>query len=283
MPHNPSPTTPHPSKPPDLPHPPDSPALMPLVISAPFGNYIQPKGATPTLGTFTLHRRPGRLWQIIKTVRYHKAQRAWVNKIGLRNPGIDWLAKRVERERCDVSDKIVSIHGFDSQQWSALLDRIKRIKPLAVELNMSCPNVGQIDWPPELFPRALDTNRKIIVKLPPVNYDLMLEQAVAAGIRIFHCCNTLPVPAGGMSGQPLKPKSLDCIRDLRAKPFGNKLTIIGGGGVYRLNDIDDYAQAGADHIALGTKTMNPLYLLSHRSLIPFIKHAHTRFGGTEDA
>lgn len=257
--------------------------ILPLVISAPFGNYIQPEGATPTLGTFTLLRRPGRVWRVLKTVRYRRRQRAWVNKIGLRNPGIDWLAQRVSRERCDVSDKIVSIHGFDEDQWMKLLEKIAAIRPMAVELNMSCPNVGEIDWPPPLFNRAVATGLIVVVKLPPVNYDVMVKQAVEAGVRTFHCCNTLPIPEGGMSGKPLQPKSLDCIRDLRSKPFGSDLTLIGGGGVYEVGDIKTFAEAGADRVALGTKTMNPFYLLSTRGLRPFVDEAHRIFGTPPDA
>ena len=100
---------------------------------------------------------------------------------------------------------------------------------------------------------------------------------------MFHCCNTLPVPEGGMSGRPLKPVALDCIRDLRAKPFGNDPTIIGGGGVYALSDIDLYADAGADHVALATKTMNPKYLFTHAGLRPFVTYARDRFGSHRDA
>jgi dihydroorotate dehydrogenase len=251
---------------------------MPLVISAPFGNYIQPKGATATLGTFTLFRRPGRLWRILKTVRYRRRQRAWVNKIGLRNPGIDWLADRVTRGRCDVSNKIVSIHGFDAEQWAGLLERIGRIRPMAVELNMSCPNVGEIGWPEDLFKRAIDTGVSVIVKLPPVSYTDMVEQAVAAGVRTFHCCNTMPVPEGGMSGQPLKPESIKCIRDLRSRSYASELTIIGGGGIYQVSDIETYVEAGVNHVAIATKTMNPMYLLSHRGLVPLIQKATQRLG-----
>lgn len=263
----------------------DRPAILslkPLVISAPFGNYIQPTGATPTLGTFTLHNRPGRFMQILRTVRYRRKQRAWVNKIGLRNPGIDWLAGRVAAGRCDVSDKLVSIHGFNAEQWFTLLEKISVIKPMAVELNMSCPNVGEIDWPPELFVRAVETRIPMVVKLPPVNYQQMAQQAVDAGVRTFHCCNTLPVPEGGMSGRPLQPVALNCIRELRSKPWGKDLTIIGGGGIYELSDIDKYLDAGADHVALGTKTMNPLLLLSYRGLMPFIEHAQSLLGIRSD-
>ena len=252
------------------------PGLKPLVISAPFGNYIQPPGATATLGTFTLYRRPGRLKQIIKTVRYRPRLKAWVNKIGLRNPGIDWLAQKVATGRIDPTDKLVSIHGFDDDQWYALLEKITAIKPMGIELNMSCPNVGEIDWPPDLFARAIETNIPVCVKIPPVNYHQMLEQAVDAGMRVFHCCNTLPVPEGGMSGRPLQPVALDCIRDLRSQPYGEQLTLIGGGGVYELSDIDTFIDAGANHVALGTKTMNPLLLLSTTSLQPFVQHATNR-------
>jgi len=250
-----------------------------VVISAPFGNYVQPADATPTLGTFTAAARPGRVWRIVKTVRYYPRLKAWVNKIGLRNPGLPWLLQRVEAGKIDVRDKLVSVHGFTADDWWALLAGIERIRPLGVELNMSCPNVGHIDWPPDLFSRAMQLTGPdghlpgVVVKLPPVNYGDMLAQAIDAGVRCFHCCNTLPVPAGGVSGKPLKPVSLTVIRALRARPFGKELTIIGGGGIYEASDIDDYRDAGADHFALGTKVMHPKYLWSARGVRGLIDRA----------
>ena len=85
-----------------------------------------------------------------------------------------------------------------------------------------------------------------------------------------------------MSGRPLQPVALDCIRDLRSQPLGAELTIIGGGGIYEVSDIDRYADAGADHVALGTKTMNPVYLLSHRGLRPYVEKAAQRLPGGRD-
>jgi dihydroorotate dehydrogenase len=254
---------------------PNSP-LTPLIVSAPFGNYIQPGGATPTLGTFTASPRPGRWWRTLKTVRYYPRLRAWVNRIGLRNPGIDWLRQRVLDGRIDPADKIISVHGFDQLQWQSLLQQASDLEPAAIELNMSCPNVGEVDWPNDLFERAAALATPIVVKLPPIHYELMVDQARAAGLTTFHCCNTLPVPAGGISGAPLKPLSLRCIRFLRASPQGDRLTLIGGGGIYTLADIDDYASAGADHVALGTKVMNPWYLISDKALLPFIDYAEQR-------
>nr|MBX2851143.1 hypothetical protein [Phycisphaeraceae bacterium] len=106
-----------------------APAIRPLIISAPFGNYIQPPGTTATLGTFTAARRGGilnRVWRILLTVRYYRKAKAWVNKIGLRNPGIDWLVVKNQSPkpgRADVKDKIVSIHGFTPEDWYTLLDK----------------------------------------------------------------------------------------------------------------------------------------------------------------
>ena len=248
--------------------------VRPLVISAPFGNHVQPAGATATLGTFTTQRRGGRLWRILATVRYYWRLRAWVNRIGLRNPGMPWLVARVAAGKVDVTDKIVSIHGFTGEHWHALLDQITALRPAAVELNMSCPNVGEVNWPADLFHRALATEVPTIVKLPPVHYELMADQAVAAGMTTFHCCNTLPVPAGGLSGRPLQPVSLQCIRNLRAKPYGATLTFIGGGGIRSPDDIDAYHEAGARHFAIGTHLMNPRFLLSHRALQPLIQRAN---------
>ena len=57
-------------------------------ISAPFGNYIKPKGITPVTGTWTLEPRGNRFWAVAKTLRYSKEVGGWTNKLGLPNPGI---------------------------------------------------------------------------------------------------------------------------------------------------------------------------------------------------
>lgn len=258
--------------------------IRPLIVSAPFGNYIQPRDATATLGTFTAEARPGRLWRIIKTVRYYPRLRAWVNKIGLRNPGMPALVREVNLGRTNVSDKIVSIHGFNDTEWQSLLEQIVEIGPTAVELNMSCPNVGEMNWPATLFRDAVEQMQqaggrtRVIVKLPPVRYETMAKQAIEAGVTWFHCCNTLPVPAGGVSGKPLKPVALACIGAIRTWPEAEQLTIIGGGGISKVQDIDDYIDAGVQHVAIGTVTMNPLLLITHAPIDGLVDHAIARLG-----
>lgn len=224
-----------------------------LIISAPFGNYIQPKNTTPTIGTFTLHNRPGRLKQIIKTVRYFPSLGAWTNKIGLRNPGIDSVDSLPP-----ISDKILSIHGFNEGEWMALFEKVAFLKnrPMAVELNLSCPNV--IDEQPDygkLCKAARESHPLIIVKIPPFNYQTMIFEAFCSGVNMFHCTNTMPVPVGGMSGKPLKRFALDAV--VTTRRLISSAVIIGGGGITTTQDIDDYVAAGANYVAIGSGLFNP--------------------------
>lgn len=217
--------------------------ILPLVISAPYGNYIQPKGATPTLGTFTATARPGRWLRVAQTVRFYPKIGAWTNQIGLRNPGID------AAPNCHGT-KLLSIHGFDSNEWSYLLRAAADKYPLAVELNLSCPNVpGGDDYPPELFERALGV-ADVIVKLPPVNYEAMLEAALRAGVSKFHATNAIPTASGGISGKPLKPFALAVVRAVRKA--SRHALIIGGGGITTPEDISDFAVAGANRFAVAS-------------------------------
>ena len=248
------------------------PGLQRVVVSAPFGNYVQPAGTTPTMGTFTLARRRGRVGAILRTVRPYPKLGAWVNRIGLRNPGISWLEGKAARGY-GLADKLVSVHGFNEEEWAELVDRGAALKPLGLELNMSCPNVAHQAPPAGLFAHAAACGVPVVVKLPPLRFRPMLDAAVAAGLRAFHCCNTLPVKGGGMSGRPLKPLALEVIEKLRALPGGEALTIIGGGGIQEADDLDEYAAVGADHFALGTVLMSPVVLFSHARVKPFLERA----------
>ncbi len=256
--------------------------LEPLVISAPFGNYIQPAGTTPTLGTFTALRRGGRpaaFGRAVLTMRYYRRLQAWVNRIGLRNPGIESVVKRPPHGR-PLAEAIVSVHGFTDDEWWLLLNRITALAPLAVELNISCPNVGELSWPADLFRRAVDTGTPVIVKVPPIRYEAMAESAVGAGVSWLHATNTLPVAKGGMSGAPLKPLALDAVQKLRAT-FGPAVGIIGGGGIRCPGDIAEYAHAGADRFAVGTYAIRP-GAVRHDAWVADIRSAARRRASTRD-
>lgn len=259
--------------------------LKPFIVSAPFGNYLGQGWATRTLGTFTLHARPpgnpteepirgGRLWRILKTVRYNPFNRSWRNKIGLRNPGILSLFNNEEISpllgaglpKRDYSKDIISIHGFQNE-WMGLGLLAARARPLAIEFNLSCPNVEDVSEPFECFQKGLagilrvSSDIPTIVKLPPPSYGM--EELVEKFANpwylqpdAFHCCNTIPTPKGGISGKVLKPFALRGVRWLREKiPHA---IIIGGGGVSCREDAQELFNAGANCVAIASCLFNPL-------------------------
>ena len=69
-----------------------------LFISPPFGNYINLPDTTQIKGSFTLEPREGLLKQIIKTLRYSYTYNGWVNKIGLRNKGLDYAINNYNKK-----------------------------------------------------------------------------------------------------------------------------------------------------------------------------------------
>lgn len=222
-----------------------------IIVSAPFGNYLKFKNTTPTIGTYTV-QHPGlckRIWRFIKTVRYNFRNQFWTNKLGLPNPGINSL-------KGPLSDSILSIHGFNEEEWTVLLDSAWRLNVLAAELNLSCPNVEKTALN-DVLNAVKRASVKIIAKLPPIRWMEWGKPLYEAGVRTFHLCNTMPSPGGGISGKPLMQYSLWAIEDFR-KTFGDYVTLIGGGGVTCLKDVKTYLNAGANHVSIASMLLNPL-------------------------
>lgn len=256
-----------------------TPHIHQVVISAPFGNYINYPKATSTIGTYTLHHRGGvlkRLWRCALTLRPLWRAGGWVNKLGLPNPGVESLKGHYTKlNPRPFDDKIVSVHGFDRQEWRDLAYAMVSHRAPTVELNLSCPNVGHTHYLKEIFMKEIEecvsillrNNVHVIAKLPPVKWDIMAKSLVTnMGVTTFHCCNTIPTPNGGVSGKALKNYSLWAVEDLREK-YGDQVRLIGGGGVTSESDISDYIKAGANHVAIGSAFLNPTRWRKLRHLI----------------
>ncbi|MDR0483670.1 MAG: diguanylate cyclase [Alphaproteobacteria bacterium] len=239
-----------------------------VIISPPFGGHVSFKGANSVIGSLTLEKRRGAVWQFLKTFR--KTEGGYINKIGLRNPGIDSL----KRKNFSIfNDKILSIAVIDDTQWLGLAKRLKDFNlqgfsPLCVELNISCPNTDYKcrDILPIIAEfKPMFANMSFSVKLSPIVSSLgVIEQCLQNGIKIFHLSNTIPTEKGGISGSLLKEKSLSLIAKARDE-FKKEITIIGGGGIYSKEDIDLYKQYGADIFSLSTVIVK--YPLKVKSII----------------
>lgn len=139
--------------------------------------------------------------------------------------------------------------------------------------NVSCPNVGHLSVPEDLFEKAVAQlgQGRVIVKLPPVSWWETFQLAVSSGVRTFHATNTLPVPAGGLSGKALKRVAIDAVK--RIKDAHPAVTVIGGGGITTPEDVLDFKRAGADHFAVGSAFLNPLRVLRRESFLKGLSEA----------
>jgi dihydroorotate dehydrogenase len=230
-----------------------------IFISPPFGNYIHLPNTIPIRGSFTLNERPGKWGQILKTLRYIPHLNGWVNKIGLRNPGIDYAIKTYRK------GQIISIAIMDQKEIKPIIDKIP--DDMDIELNVSCPNTDK-----HMINKGLKVflNKKrdwCIIKLPPINYQEDFDRYYNEGFRQFHLSNTLPTKYGGLSGPLLKPYTKKNIQYIRK--FYPDCIIIAGGGIRSIKDIDEYKNSGANHFSVSTLFFHPFKTFSFISSIYF--------------
>ncbi len=219
-----------------------------LFISPPFGNYISLPNTTPIHGSFTLQPRPGLFSQIMKTLRYSTKYSGWVNKIGLRNPGLDVALDRYS------SRNIISIAILSREEIKSIVRKIPIDQN--IELNVSCPNTEKATICEGLEVFVNPEREWCIIKLAPTTTLGEVDGFYGQGFRQFHCSNTLPRPEGAVSGPLLRPKVFSLLRMVReAYP---DVTLIGGGGVRSIEDAEEYLKAGADHISVSTLCFNPV-------------------------
>ena len=104
-----------------------------LFINPPFGNYLNIKNTISIRGSFTLYERKGLVVNIFKSLRYSPICGGWVNKIGLRNKGIDYAISTykkgeiisvaiLEKTDIDILLRKIDEHELDEKDFSWYLD-----------------------------------------------------------------------------------------------------------------------------------------------------------------
>ena len=224
-----------------------------LFISAPFGNYLSLPKTISITGSFTLQERPGKWKRIFKTLRYSTTYNGWCNKIGLRNPGIDYAIKNYNKK------DIVSIAIMNKNEIEPLLTKIP--EDMNIEINISCPNTDK-EMISDNINKFINPKRKwCIVKLSPLISFNKIDKLYDAGFRQFSCCNTLPTKnlntnlIGGLSGIMLIPYTIPIIKYI--KTTYPDTTVIAGGGIRNWDIANLYFNLGADHISVSTLCFNP--------------------------
>ena len=221
--------------------------------------------------TVTLKARQG-----IAPPRGAETPSGMLNAIGLQNPGVDafitkdlaWLDKR-------NIPAIASIGGLSVEEYVACAERLRDAPMVALELNLSCPNLEERG-----FMFALSGERTaevcaavkqvsvvpVFAKLSPDVTDLVAiaDAAVKAGADGLSLINTtlgmaidvrsfrpkLSTGTGGLSGPAIRPIAVRCIWQVHsAMPH---VPIIGMGGVATGEHAIELVLAGATAVAVGT-------------------------------
>ncbi|MBN2073015.1 MAG: dihydroorotate dehydrogenase [Actinobacteria bacterium] len=200
-----------------------------------------------------------------------------LNSIGLQNDGIDsFIYRHLPWMKGAGASIILSIFGRTTEEFKKIALRILDIKSeiLAVELNLSCPNLEQggkaFCAVPEEVKRVVDSvvsmlDIPVIVKLSPdfETIDRSAELARQSGAEAISIINTVVGMAvdidtakpllgnvtGGLSGPAVKPIALARVYQLCQQDI---LPVIAMGGVFGYRDLLEFLIVGARAVGIGT-------------------------------
>ncbi|MBI3309109.1 MAG: dihydroorotate dehydrogenase [Candidatus Melainabacteria bacterium] len=199
-----------------------------------------------------------------------------LNSIGLQNPGIEYFIKNELPFLVENNvTTILNVVGKSLDEYIQVVDYVKDKKEfVAIELNLSCPNVeGGLDFSqdPKKANKVVSEIKKITktpvwAKLSPNVADIteIAKACVDGGVDGLSMINTvlglainswtrkpvLPRAVGGYSGPGIKPIALRMVWETYKK-FPNT-PIIGIGGIHSAYDAVEFLLAGASCIQVGT-------------------------------
>ncbi|MFF4624748.1 quinone-dependent dihydroorotate dehydrogenase [Nonomuraea jabiensis] len=218
------------------------------------------------VGTITAHAQPGnphpRLFRLVE-------EHAVINRMGFNNAGAAAAARRLRRARGVPVVIGVNIGKTkvvpESEAVADYVASAKELAPLAdyLVVNVSSPNTpGLRNLQAVSLLRPLLTAVKevadgtprptpLLVKIAPdladEDVDAVADLALELGLDGIIATNTTirhGGETGGLSGRPLKGRSLEVLRRLRAR-VGDRLTLVSVGGVEDVDDVWERLLAGA--------------------------------------
>jgi dihydroorotate dehydrogenase (NAD+) catalytic subunit len=199
-----------------------------------------------------------------------------LNAIGLQNPGIEaYLADDVAKFADRPCVVIGSVAGFSVDDFAYVTERLAARDEIdAIELNISCPNVGSegetFACDPQLARSATKaaravTTKPLIVKLSPNVTDIaeIAREAEGAGADALAVINTvrgmsidvdawrprLGNASGGLSGAAIRPIAVLAVYEVAAAV---RIPIVGQGGIETARDALEFILAGATAVSIGT-------------------------------
>jgi len=205
------------------------------------------------------------------------ADGAYMNAIGLSNPGVDEEIYEIREAASKAGIPIIaSIYAQEVRQFAEVAARISEAKPAMLEVDISCPNVHRegamfssyAKDAAEVCVAVRDASSlPFSVKLSPdvPNIGEIARACVGSGASCITAINTiggmyidaharhavLANSFGGVSGAAIKPVALKAVYNIR-KAVGEKVPIIGTGGVFTGLDAIEMLLAGATCVGVGT-------------------------------
>ena len=220
-------------------------------------------------------------WPGNPTPRVAEVYGGMLNAVGLQNPGIDVFCERDIPFLKQYDTKIiVNVCGHSTEEYIAVVERLRDQPVDLLEINISCPNVKEGGIAFGQDPKAVEAITKemkkyaaqpVIMKLSPNVTDIteMARAAEAGGADGLSLINTitgmkidihrrnfvLANRTGGMSGPAIHPVA---VRMVYQTAQAVKLPIVGMGGIMNAEDAIEMILAGATAVSVGTANfVNP--------------------------
>ncbi len=230
-----------------------------------------------TLGAVVVKSLSPEPWAGNAAPRVHETPAGMINSVGLQGPGVrKWLEEELPAVIATGATVVATIWGTTIEDYAkaAELLRDAPIEVVAVEVNVSCPNLHDRN---RMFAHAPETTAEAIqaasvcgrpmwAKLSPNVSDLasIAKAAHSAGADAVTLVNTVLGMAidtetrtyrlggggGGLSGPAIHPVAVRAVHDVHAA--FPEIPIIGVGGVARGVDAIELMMAGASAIQVGT-------------------------------
>ena len=199
-----------------------------------------------------------------------------LNCVGLQNKGVDYFCEKIYPEIKDYgTNMIVNVSGSTVEDYALCAERIAALPNiLAIELNISCPNVKNggmafgvtcagaasvVKAVRKVYPKTL------IVKLSPNVTDIaeiaraveaegadsvsLINTLMGMSIDIERRRSRLSIGTGGLSGPAVKPVALRMVWQVARAV---NIPVVGLGGIMNATDAIEFLMAGATAIEIGT-------------------------------
>ena len=211
--------------------------------------------------------------------RVHQTPAGMLNSVGLQNPGVEaWLEHELPALVATGARVVASIWGFTVEAYEKAATALTAAPPevVAVEVNLSCPNVEDrrnmfahsARLTAEAVAATAGCGRPRWAKLSPNVTDIteIAGAALEAGAEALTLVNTvmglaidpetrrprLGAGGGGLSGPAIRPVAVRAVHDV-SSAFP-EAPVVGVGGVAAGEHAVELLLAGASAVQVGTAT-----------------------------